>query len=177
MVFFIYKNMKWIKKFESFNIPYYNSEWEKFLPNEITIIKGQENFIQRKVYKKGNIMLHSDMVQITYTHEEYQMDSKDVVPEIVEFDIYFVKNGNISLDVDITYGDTIASEFKIDGDKVHVIQYTSYGSKFDPSNTVFALDEKSLINFINFFNMFEGVNVDREQFNFLDENPNNYKPD
>ncbi len=168
--------MKWIKKFESFDIPYYDSKWEKYLPNEITIIKGQDDFTQRKVYKKGNIMIHSDMVQITYTHELYPMDTKDIVPEVVDFDIYFIKNNNIALDVDITYGDTVASEFKIEGDKVDVIQYTSYGSKFDPSNTVFALDEKSLKSFIDFFNMFDGVSVKREQFNFLDENPNNYNP-
>lgn len=116
------------------------------------------------------------MVQITYTHELYPMDTKDIVPEVVDFDIYFIKNNNIALDVDITYGDTVASEFKIEGDKVDVIQYTSYGSKFDPSNTVFALDEKSLKSFIDFFNMFDGVSVKREQFNFLDENPNNYNP-
>lgn len=168
--------MKWIKKFESFDIPYYDSKWEKYLPNEITIIKGQDDFTQRKVYKKGNIMIHSDMIQITYTHEVYPMDTKDVVPEVVDFDLHFVKNGSITLDVDITYGDTMASEFKIDGDKVHVIQYTSYGSKFDPSNTVFALDEKSLNSFIDFFNMFDGVNVKRDQFNFLDEDPNSYNP-
>jgi len=151
--FFIYTNMKWIKRFESFDMPYYNSEWEKYLPNEITIIKGQDDFTQRKVYKTGNIMIHSDMVQITYTHEEYPMDTKDVVPEVVDFDIHFVKNGSISLD------------------------YTSYGSKFDPSNTVFALDENSLMSFIKFFNMFEGIDVDRNEFNFLDDNPNNYTPD
>lgn len=168
--------MKWIKKFESFDIPYYNKEWEKFLPEQITIIKGQEKFIQRKVYKKGNIMIHSDMIQISYTHGEYQMDIKDVVPGVVEFDIYFIKNDGISLSVDITYGDTMASEFKINNDKVDVIEYTSYGSKFDPSNTVFALDENSLKSFIKFFNMFTGINVNRGQFNFLDENPNNYIP-
>ena len=82
----------------------------------------------------------------------------------------------VSLSVDITYGDTMASEFKINNDKVDVIEYTSYGSKFDPSNTVFALDENSLKSFIKFFNMFTGINVNRGQFNFLDENPNNYIP-
>ena len=36
--------------------------------------------------------------------------------------------------------------------KIKVIQYTSYGSKFDPTNTPFAFTEESLNDLINFLN-------------------------
>ena len=59
--------------------------------------------------------------------------------------------------------------------KIKVIQYTSYGSKFDPSNTVFALTDDSLESFINFLNRFDGMKLKREDFKFLDQN-DNYLP-
>lgn len=178
--------MKYLKTYESFipneskNTPYWDSKWEQYLPSEIKVIKGQDTFIQNTVYKKGNIMLHSDMVQITYTNEHYTMETDKVVPEVLEIDITFANNVNsneLDLNVDITYGDEMASEFKIHGDKLHVIQYTSYGSKFDPSNTAFAFDDDSLNQFIQFLNQFNGIKLRREQFNFLDKDPNSYTPD
>jgi hypothetical protein len=180
--------MKHLKTYESFTTnenenkktPYWNSSWEKYLPSEIKIIKGQDTFIQNILYKKGNIMLHSDMVQITYTNQDYTMETDKVVPETLEIDITFANNVNnsdeLNLNIDITYGDGMASEFKIHGDKLDVIQYTSYGSKFDPSNTAFAFDDVSLNQFIEFLNQFNGVKLRREQFNFLDKDPNSYTP-
>lgn len=179
--------MKYLKAYESFipnenkNTPYWNAKWEKYLPSEIKVVKGQDTFIQYPVYKKGNIMINGDMIQITYTNQHYPMQTDKVVPETLEIDITFAKNlnesGELDLNVDITYGDGMASEFKIHGDKLDVIQYTSYGSKFDPSNTAFAFDDDSLNKFIEFLNQFNGVKLRREQFNFLDKEPNSYKPD
>ena len=177
--------MKHLKTYESFipnenkKTPYWNPSWEKNLPNEIKVIKGQDTFTQHPIYKKGNIMINGDMVQITYTNEHYPMETDKVVPETLEIDITFANNVNtneLDLNVDITYGDEMAAEFQIHGDKLDIIQYTSYGSKFDPSNTVFAFDDDSLNQFIEFLNQFDGTKVSREQFNFLDKDPNSYTP-
>lgn len=177
--------MKYLKAYESFipkenkNTPYWDPKWEELLPKEIKVIKGQDTFTQYPVYKKGNVMLNGDMVQITYTNEHYSMETDKVVPETLEIDIAFANNVNdnlLDLNVDITYGDAMASEFQIQGDKLNVIQYTSFKSKFDPSNTVFAFDDDSLNQFIEFLNQFDGTKVSREQFNFLDKYPNSYTP-
>ena len=90
--------------------------------------------------------------------------------DTLEFDIYFAKEENIVLNIDITYGDAMACEFSVEApNKVKVVEYTSYHSKFDPSNTVFALVDESLQSFINFLNMFSGMKLKKEDFKFLDQ--------
>ena len=70
----------------------------------------------------------------------------------------------------------MACEFSIESpNKIKVIQYTSYHSKFDRSNTVFALVDDSLQSFINFLNRFDGMKLKREDFKFLDQY-DNYTP-
>ncbi len=66
-------------------------------------------------------------------------------------------------------------EFSIEApNKVKVIQHTTYHSKFDPSNTVFALQDESLNKFINFLNKFPGIKINRYDLRFLDKK-DNYK--
>lgn len=156
----------------------YDERWKSELPEFITI-----NY-HGKLYKfkKDNIMLHSDMVQITYASTP--MDSKESgeiwgTPDTLEFDIYFTKDNEtnkVRLTVDITYGDLMACEFTVEApNKIKVVEYTSYHSKFDPSNTVFALVDESLQSFINFLNRFEGMKLKKEDFKFLDQY-DNYQP-
>jgi hypothetical protein len=153
----------------------YDKRWESQLPTFITI-----NY-HGKLYKfkKSNIMLHSDMVQITYSSTSMDgQESEEIwgTPDTLEFDIYFAKEDNIVLNIDITYGDAMACEFSVEApNKIKVIEYTSYHSKFDPSNTVFALVDESLQSFINFLNMFSGMKLKKEDFKFLDQN-DNYTP-
>ncbi len=161
-------------KLNESKISLYNKDWEKLLPNEITIIKGYTDGVKEHTYKKGNIMLNSDTVQITYENNEIGF------PNTLEFDLYFVNvnsTGNIRLNVDITYGDEVVCEFSIEGNKLKLVQYTSFGSKFDPSNTVFGFDEKSLEALIVYFNRFNGMNISRSQFNFLDGIEDSYQHD
>ena len=156
----------------------YDERWKNELPEFITI-----NY-HGKLYKfkKDNIMLHSDMVQITYASTP--MDSQESgeiwgTPDTLEFDIYFAKDNEtnkVRLTVDITYGDAMVCEFSVEApNKVKVVEYTSHHSKFDRSNTVFALVDESLQSFINFLNRFEGMKLKKEDFKFLDQD-DNYQP-
>jgi hypothetical protein len=154
----------------------YDKRWESQLPTFITINYHGELY----KFKRDNIMLHSDMIQITYSSTPMDGQKSGEIwgtPDTLEFDIYFAKEDNIVLNVDITYGDAMACEFSVEApNKIKVIEYTSYHSKFDLSNTVFALVDESLQSFINFLNMFSGMKLKKEDFKFLDQN-DNYLPD
>lgn len=157
--------MKYLKKFNE-NISIYDQSWEKYLPAEISILAADG----KHTFKKGNVMLNANMLQITYNSNEWGSAST------LEFDIYISQNGKLRLDIDITFGDAVVSEFYIESpSNVGIIQYTSYHSKFDRSNTVFALEDDSLDQFISFLNKFDSINVKREDFNFLDKQ-DNYTP-
>ena len=153
----------------------YDKRWEEQLPPFITINYHSELY----KFKKDNVMLHSDMIQITYSSTPIDSQESGEIwgkPDTLEFDIYFAKEDSIVLNVDITYGDAMACEFSVEApNKVKVVEYTSYHSKFDRSNTVFALVDESLQSFINFLNRFEGMKLKKEDFKFLDQN-DNYQP-
>jgi hypothetical protein len=142
----------------------YDVNWQKLMPKFMTILKdGTHNF------KIGNVMKNADMIQVTYENEKGEVG----VPSTLEFDFYFSENSNTRIDVDITWGDAMACEFFVEApSKVGVIEYTSYGSKTDPSNTVFALDDKCLGDFVTFLNQFDGIRVTIDQFTFLDKRDN-----
>jgi hypothetical protein len=150
----------------------YDKRWESQLPTFITINYHGKLF----KFKRDNIMLHSDMVQITYASTPMDGQESGEIwgsPDTLEFDIYFAKEDNIVLNIDITYGDFMACEFSVEApNKIKVIEYTSYHSKFDPSNTVFGLDDDSLESFVKFLNMFSGMELKKEDFKFLDQNDN-----
>lgn len=150
---------------------FYSTEWEKYLPEKMSVFyKGDiHNF------KKGNVMLVGDLVEITYDNEP---ENPWGSPDTLEFDLYFAKDtstGKIRTTVDITYGDLVVCEFSIENpNKITVIQHTTYHSKFDPSNTVFALEDESLDQFIEFLNRLPGVKLSRHHLRFLDK-LDNYK--
>lgn len=76
--------MKYLKRFNE-RLYIYDPAWESFLPNQIIVIKGQYNEIQRVRYTRGNIMLNSDMIQITYYFEG------EGAPDTLEIDIYMAQ--------------------------------------------------------------------------------------
>ena len=160
------KHLKTFKLFESKTI--YDADWHGLLPQKMVVLKdGAHEFAL------GNIMKHSDMVQVTYENANDEWG----VPETLEFDFYFSKNGHMRIDIDITWGDAMACEFYIESpSKVGVTQYTSYNSKTDPSNTVFALEDSSLEGFVGFLNRFDGFSIEVSQFDFLDKR-DNYQPE
>jgi hypothetical protein len=139
----------------------YNPDWEKYLPEEMSINYHGDIY----TFKRGNIMLVGDLVEITY-----YLDLLGV-PDTLEFDLYFVKDSNLDkmrINIDITFGDLMACEFAVESpDKVILVQDTTLGSKFDPSNTIFALTDKSLKEFIEFLNKFDGFKLDFNSLEFL----------
>lgn len=144
----------------------YNKDWEKELPKTMTInYKG--NLLS---FKKGNIMLLGDSVQVTY---QGLSENPWGSPDCLEFDLYFTKQDltqKIKIDIDITLGDLMVCEFSIEQpNKISLIQHTTYHSKFDPSDTVFALEDKSLKEFIVFLNKFSGFKLSRYDLRFLDK--------
>ena len=161
--------MKYLKSFNE-SLSFYDKSWEDSLPEMMTVVKDGKTY----QFKKGNIMLNADMIQITYDNNLYGE------PNTLEFDVYYAFNDNdnkLKLDIDITYGDLTASEFSIEPpNKIEVVEYTSYHSKFDPSNTVFALDTASLTGLVNYLNNFgHGIRVTNSDFKFLDTQ-DNYNP-
>lgn len=162
--------MKYIKRFNESLENIYDVKWENILPKELVILKDGTH-----TFKVGNIMKNSDMVQVSYINVKNEWG----VTDTLEFDFYFerLEDGSFKMDIDITWGDEMASEFSITSpNKVDVIEYTSFNSKTDPSNTIFAIEENSLKQFIIFLNKFNGFKVDRSQFNFLDSNKDSYNP-
>jgi hypothetical protein len=161
--------MKHLKRFNERFENIYDVVWGKILPPTLTILKDGEH-----TFKVGNIMKDADMIQVTYVNVKNEWG----VTDNLEFDFYFLKFDNtLKMDIDITWGDLMACEFSITSpNKVDVIDYTSFHSKTDPSNTVFALEEKSLQDFIGFINKFDGFKVERNQFNFLDSDEDSYYP-
>lgn len=160
--------MKYIKAFESFDSKtIYDIDWHALLPQTMRVLKDGEH-----EFHLGNIMKHSDMAQVTYENRKDEWG----VPETLEFDFYFSQNGHMRIDIDITWGDAMACEFYIESpSRVGVTQYTSYRSKTDPSNTVFALEDDSLRSFVDFLNRFDGFRVDVSQFDFLNSR-DDYQP-
>ena len=87
----------------------YKKEWESELPEKISI-----NY-HGKIYKfkKGNIMLIGDLVEISYDSDPDEIWG---TPDTLEFDVYFAKDNQtnkLRINVDITYGDLMACEFSI----------------------------------------------------------------
>lgn len=160
--------MRYLRRFNEKSI--YDVDWHDLMPKKMVVIEeGNHEFTI------GNVMKNADMIQVTYENTNNEWG----VPETLEFDFYFIDKNSLGgqktekITLDITWGDMMACEITIEQpNKVEVVEYTSYGSKMDPSNTVFALDDESLNGLISALNKFTGIKVDRSQFNFLDAKDN-----
>ena len=157
--------MRYLKNYILFESNIYDIDWKSILPKEIVVLKDGEHS-----FKLGNVMKNADMVQVTYSNNEWGF------PSTLELDFYFSENPKMRIDIDITWGEAMACEFYVDSpSKVGVTEYTSFRSKTDPSNTIFALDTNSLKEFVDFLNKFDGFKLDVSQFKFLDQF-DNYQP-
>lgn len=183
--------MKIIKTFEQFDLDdLLQPEFEKDLPKNITILKQTEmtepsrtksiitvagetksEILERK-FNLGNIMRNANLTQIIYTADV----SIKGHPDGMSIDIYYYSDyqGNkIKLTVDIAYGDLVVSEFSlVPPNQASIIQYTSLGSKFDRSNTVFALSDETISLLCDFFNKIDGFRLSPVNLDFLSLNYN-----
>jgi hypothetical protein len=159
--------MRYLKNYILFESNIYDIDWKSILPKEMVVLKDGEHS-----FKLGNVMKNADMVQVTYENSNNEWG----VTSTLEIDFYFSENPKMRIDIDITWGDAMACEFYVDSpSKVGVTEYTSFRSKTDPSNTIFALDTNSLKDFVDFLNKFDGFKLDINQFKFLDQS-DNYQP-
>ena len=154
--------MKHIHPFEQYD--FYDDKWQENLPNEISIIYKNEEieFVKRA---KPNALPHQ--IQIKYDHKQWGE------PDTFEIDIEEVfdeNNKKIKLIISMTYGDLEVSGFSIEppNEISTPFTFTSFGSKFDPSNTVFALTKRSLSNFCKYINSFgHGIKISPKDLYFL----------
>ena len=101
------------------------------------------------------------------------------VKNFLEFDIHTSRNERgIKLNVDITYGDSMASEFSIESpNKINVIHYTGINSKYDPK-TYFGFTDETINDLVNLFNSFnQDFKLTSDDFKFIDKDPDSYKHD
>lgn len=180
------KNYRYIKMYEDFGrISTFDQDIKSFLPEEINI----ETTYGKHTLKKSDVILNGDLIQITYYQNTPEENDDDVTadgePDYLCFDIHTIKendgseaNGdNLRLNIDMTYGDAMVSEFTIEApNKVVPHHYTGANSLYDPK-FVFGFDDKSLQAFVDFFNRFsDNYNLTKDDFKFLDKDPNSYKP-
>lgn len=179
------------------NISIFQQDWfEKILPDTIKVhsrpLIKKLNFDQslsdmnseNRTYtlQKNDCTIDSDLVQFNYfqnTAENPGDEVKDGEPDLLEFDIHFVKNNSgIKLLVDITYGDQMAYEFSIETpNKINVIHYTGHGSIYD-SETHWGFCEESIKDLVKFFNAFNhGIKITQDDLNFLDDDDDSYEHD
>lgn len=181
--------MKYLRYFEELDpTRIYEVNWKEFAPKCLVLVKGditdtngylldpktQKTTNQLCKYKQGNIMADL-MMQVTYERDF------DVfgIPDTLQFDMTIINpdKEDFEMSIEITFGDMVAVGFEIQKpNKIKVHHYTSFGSKADPSDTVFGFTETSLNKLIRFFNHFDGLRVTRHDLNFLDYKKFNYKP-
>jgi anthranilate/para-aminobenzoate synthase component II len=187
--------MKYIKKFNEMRMPnlqhvgddilpkgkisIFQQDWfEKLVPNEIRIV----NLGKEYTLDKNDCTINGDLVQFNYYHTTIKNPndvSKDGEPDLLEFDIHFVRNDRgIKLLVNITYGDNMACEFTIETpNKINVGHYTGIGSIYDPK-THWGFKDETILDLVEFFNRFShGIKLTPQDLSFIDEHPDSYKHD
>lgn len=170
--------MKYLKTFENYKIPIYLQSAKNLAPNVLEIITSTGHFSLElsDFYVNGN----SNWLNMVYHHntaEETDDVEADGEPDYLCFDIRFTKN-EVGLNIlcDITYGDKMVSEFKIDPTGlVTVGYYNGLGSHTDPDEH-FAFVDKSLEEFVKFLNRFSSsYNLTTNDFTFLDNKKDSFK--
>lgn len=158
--------MRRLKTFEQFdNTGLLSADWRTILPQSLVVVKGDDNGspLERE-FMLGNVIKNANMTQVIYeaTRKMYGY------PDEMSMDVYYYEDAGHKMTIDIMYGDLVACEFSVTPNGgVAVIQDTSYGSKFDPSNTVFALADQTIGELVRFINEVDGFRVSADQLSFL----------
>jgi hypothetical protein len=183
--------MKYIKKFNENKISIFDDNWVDFLPSKLKIITSNGDFDLSLSKERSNLGHNVNVthlfnnIQISYSQSTYDNPedcNDDGEPDFLCFDIDMVKNNDgddsnpntLKLNVDITYGDAMMSEFCLEKpNKVSVTHYNGINSLYDPK-TKFSFDDESLKELIIFFNRF-GFETTSNDFKFLDKELDNYE--
>ena len=191
--------MKYLKLYEEFNdtnitnepittdrISMFDENLFNLLPPKLTVVSSTGTWI----LTKSEFTLNNVKAQILYNQNTPKQDDEgdvtaDGEPDTLEFDIHIVKNNDgkeanpdtLKLNIDITYGDAMASAFTIEApNKVEPHHYTGANSLYDP-NSLFSFDNESLQSLVEFFNRFsDSYKLTKDDFKFLDTDPNSYDP-
>jgi GMP synthase-like glutamine amidotransferase len=154
--------------------------WRKYLPQKLKLITNNGHF----ELEQTDLTVNSDLIQIIWhqnTFEGPNDSNKDGEPDTIEFDIHTVKTNdgteanpdNLKLNIDITYGDTMVSQFTISmPGEVKVAHYNGFGSKYD-KETEFGFEDETIKELVNFFNRF-GFQLDTKDFKFIDKYKDSY---
>jgi GMP synthase-like glutamine amidotransferase len=125
-------------------------------------------------YTIGDFTREPDILRVTYngvSAEETGNVLSDGEPDFVCFDIHFLrKQDKLKLIINITYGDTIVSEFSLQApNKLKIGHYEGIGSKVSP-DTHFGFSDDTLKALIGVFNSFdESFSFNKNDFEFLDK--------
>jgi len=191
--------MKYLKLYEEFNdvnitkepitterVSMFDENVFKLLPPKLTVISSTGTWI----LSKNDFTLNTVKAQILYNQNTPKQDAEgdvtaDGEPDTLQFDIHIVKNNDgtdanpdtLKLNIDITYGNAMVSSFIIEApNTVDPHHYTGANSMYDPKS-MFSFDDESLQALIDFFNRFsENYKLTKDDFKFLDTDPNSYKP-
>lgn len=191
--------MKYLKLYEEFNqvnitkepittdrVSMFDEKIFDLLPPKLTVVSSTGTW----TLEKSEFTLNNVKAEILYNQNTPEQDADgdvtaDGEPDTLEFDIHIVKNNDgstdnpdtLKLNIDITYGDAMVSEFTIEApNKVEPHHYTGANSMHDP-NSIFSFDDESLQALIDFFNRFsDSYKLTKDDFKFLDTDPNSYKP-
>lgn len=143
-----------------------------------------------KKYGSGDLSVDPVKISIIYSQNTPSKEGGDVLadgePDNLEFDIHILKNNdgtqanpdNLSLNVDITYGDAVVSSFKIKSPNiVEPHDYTGSMSIVDPE-TMFSFTSDSIKKLVEFFNRWDSkFRITTDNFKFLDTNKDSFDPE
>jgi hypothetical protein len=158
--------MRRLKTFEQFdNTGLLSADWTDILPKTLLVVKGGDDGrpVERE-FKLGNVIKNANMTQVIYEATEKMYGH----PDEMSLDAYYYEGSAHKMAIDIMYGDLVACEFSVTAPgRVDVIEDTTYGSKFDPSDTVFALGDETIGELVRFINEVDGFRVSEDQLSFL----------
>ncbi len=161
---------------ESKKISVLDPNFRDLIPPTMDIITSNGKFS----LKLSDVQMTFPKLWFTYHHSTPEISGNvlsDGEPDFLGFDFNFQKQDDkFEINVENTYGDAMMFEFKLTPPNVvQVGHYNGVNSKFDP-NYAFAYSEKSISDLIDFFNRFTiGLQLTREDFNFLDSRRDSYK--
>jgi GMP synthase-like glutamine amidotransferase len=155
-------------------------DWRKYLPQKLKIVTEHGHF----ELEQTDLTINGDKMQIIWyqnTVDGPNDANKDGEPDTIQFDVSMVKTNdgteanpdNLKLNIDVTYGDSMVSQFTISKPgETTVAHYTGFGSKYDKESE-FGFEDDTIKELVEFFNRF-GFQLDSKDFTFIDKHKDSY---